>query len=274
MTLTVVSDDTPHPSNTKLRSDHGFSMLIRTDNEVILYDFGPRGVLIDNAKELGVRLSGVTSAVLSHGHYDHAGDMAAFLKENDIATVYHGRGAFFPRWSIAGGAPRDVGIPIIPTDNVVSRLAVVDVQTDRNEFIILPAAPGHAPKPAGNAKLLSGDEGARLPDEFTDELSLILRTAEGLVLLTGCAHRGILNIVEQMKTYCPKCPILAVIGGFHLTDSENEETLERIANELAARLPGTRIIAGHCTGPAAKQILAERLGTSFEKLHVGKILTF
>lgn len=275
MILTVLAENTSHPSNPKLISNHGFSMLIQTDEEFILYDFGPGdGTLIENAQTLGVRLSGVTTAVLSHGHYDHAGDLAAFLKLNTISTVYHGRGAFFPRWSISKGPARDIGVPIIPTEDIVNRLSVVDVLKEMKELIILPAAPGHWPRPAGNANLLCGDEGARLQDDFTDELSLILKVEKGIILITGCAHRGILNIVDQTKTYCPKCPILAVIGGFHLTDSETEENIRLVANELAKKLPETRIIGGHCTGSKAKKILSDRLGDSFETLHVGKIITF
>ncbi len=275
MTLTILAENTPHPSNPELISNHGFSMLIQTDEEHILYDFGPgNGTLTENARTLGVRLSGVTTAVLSHGHYDHSGDMAAFLKLNSIATVYHGRGAFFPRWSISKGPARDIGVPIIPTDEIVNRLCVVDTLKEMEELIILPAAPGHWPRPAGNANLLCGDEGARLPDEFTDELSLILKAGNGIILISGCSHRGILNIVDQTKTYCPKCPILAIIGGFHLTDSETEETLRLIAKELADKLPETRIITGHCTGAKAKKILSEHLGDSLEILHVGKVFTF
>jgi len=214
-------------------------------------------------------------AILSHGHCDHAGDLEAFLQVNGEASVYHGREAFAPRWSISKGSPRDVGISMKEDGDFADRLSVVEVLDDRDDFVILPAAPGYWARPTGNAFLLAGPEGGRLQDDFIDELTLVIRGKKGLVVLTGCSHRGILNILDQVKTYCPKCPISALIGGFHLVDKEeSEENLRIIADHMAAKLPESRIYSGHCTEEKAIEILAETFGDRYENMYTGKVMTF
>ncbi len=275
MTLTVIAEDHQNPEMPDLQSDHGFSLLADINDQQILYDFGSADSLENNSRILGIDLEKVDRAFLSHGHYDHSGGMEAFLKANSRATITHGRGAFQPRWSVGSGAPKDVGISMIPTDKVVDRLTAVDTMVVEDSYVILPAAPGHHERPAGNERLLAGPEGSRLPDDFTDELILALKTEDGLVVVSGCSHRGILNIVDQVKTYCPKCPIRALIGGFHLVDKyESEENIVRIAEKLKEALPQSRIFTGHCTGDKAMGILSERLGGQIQQLHVGMKLSF
>lgn len=275
MTLTILAEDNVNPDHPELKSDHGFSLLADTGEIRLLYDFGAEGTLLANSRMLDVDLGTVDTAVLSHGHYDHADGMEDFLSVNTKATIHHGRGAFHPRWSISKGSPRDVGISLIPTEKIVSRLAVIDSLTDSRSYTVLPAASGHRGRPAGNASLLSGPEGNRLQDDFTDELTLVLRNSKGLVVVSGCSHRGILNIIDQVKAYCSDCPIQALIGGFHLIDKdENEESLIAIGKRLKKDLPDTRIITGHCTGKKAAATLEETMGRSIERMHAGMVLSF
>ena len=275
MTLTVLAEDHENPDLPELDSEHGFSLLIDQNSSRILYDFGAKDSLRNNARHLGIDLGTVDTAILSHGHYDHADGMEYFLKENEKATIFHGRGAFHPRWSISRGTPRDVGVSMIPTDDVVRRLAAIDGLQDRDSFVILPAAPGHRARPRANARLLAGPEGNRLQDDFTDELTLVLRTGDGLVVVTGCSHRGILNIVEQVKTYCPECPVRALVGGFHLLDKEEDDDgIREIAKRMKKDLSDTRIITGHCTEGGTAAVLEESLEQPVERLKVGMTLSF
>ena len=275
MTLTVLAEDHGNPDMPDLDPEHGFSILADLNDLRILYDFGAKDSLEHNCRHLDVDLGTVDAALLSHGHYDHADGMKYFLKQNTSATIWHARGAFHPRWSISGGSPKDVGISMIPTDDIVERLAAVDTLQDRETYVILPAASGHRARPRGNATLLAGSEGDRLQDEFTDELTLVLRTDEGLVVVTGCSHRGILNIVDQVKTYCPECPIRALIGGFHLIDrEENDEEVREVGRRLKMDLSESRIITGHCTGDRSLATLAESMGRPVERLKVGMTLSF
>ncbi len=275
MILTILAEDHKNPDYPELDSSHGFSLYAESEKIRVLYDFGTGKSLDNNSRNLGIDLAKVELAVLSHGHYDHSDGMEWFLKNNDRAVIYHGRGAFHPRWSISKGSPRDVGISLVPTDEVVKRLKAIDTLIEEESYVILPAAPGHECRPKGNAKLLSGPKGNRLQDDFTDELTLVLRAQEGLVVVTGCSHRGILNIVSQVQTYCQDCPIKALVGGFHLIDSdEPEENVRKIGEQLKQALPGTRIIAGHCTGEKSIKTLEEAIERPIERLQVGLKLNF
>lgn len=275
MTLTVLAEDHKNPDLPGLDPEHGFSLLAELGDRTILYDFGAGESLKHNCHDLNINLGAVDTAILSHGHYDHADGLGFFLSRNESATICHGRGAFHPRWSISRGSPEDVGVKVIPTEDVVKRLTAVDSLVDREAYVILPFATGHRARPRGNAKLLAGPEGNRLQDDFTDELTLALRTDEGLVVVTGCSHRGILNIVDQVKTYCPQCPIRALIGGFHLIDKEeNDEGIREIGRRLTKDLSDTRIITGHCTGDRSATVLAESMSRSIERLKVGMTISF
>ena len=277
MTLTILAENHPHPEMSGLKSDHGFALHAQLEDSALLYDFGAEDTLLPNSKALGIDLSMIDTAILSHGHYDHADGIGDFLDHNDKAMIHHGRGAFQPRWSISKGSPREVGIKVIPTEEVVKRLTVVDSRIDKKTFVILPAATGHNRRPAGNAALLAGPEGNRLQDDFTDELTLVLRNPDlgGLVVVTGCSHRGILNIIDQIKTYCPECPIRALIGGFHLLDDkESQESLEAIGERMKKDLADTRIITGHCTGDESAAALQKIIGRELEILHVGMVISF
>lgn len=273
MTITVLSEDSPNPKDSELKSGHGLAVHISIKDTKILYDFGPGGTLLPNSKKLGINLEDVDTAVLSHGHYDHSGDIEAFLKVNSKAVIHYGREALSPRWSISRGSPREVGVPpgiIKLREKFPDRFALVSELDDRGDFVILTAAPGLKTKPSGNALLLAGPEGERLQDDFVDELTLAVRGEKGLVVLTGCSHRGILNIAEQIKTYCNKCPLEALIGGFHLRDrEESEENIQNIADQLAEFLTDSLIYTGHCTESKAGRIFNKTFDTRYGKLYTG-----
>ena len=275
MKLTVLADNTPHPKNPGLIAKHGFAVHVEFNGFQMLYDFGPEGVLIPNAAVLGIDLSEVNIAVLSHGHYDHSGGLGAFFEINDIAKVRHGRGAFQPRWNVADGPARDIGVQLPGFENMVDRFSAVDNLVDMKDFIILPAAPGYRGKPDGNSSLLAGRAGERLQDDFTDELTVALRSEDGLVVMTGCSHRGVVNIIDQVKAYCPNCPIAALIGGFHLFDEkESQESLERVVSELVAEIPDAHVLAGHCTETRAADMLSDAFGERFSRIHTGFVTTY
>jgi 7,8-dihydropterin-6-yl-methyl-4-(beta-D-ribofuranosyl)aminobenzene 5'-phosphate synthase len=275
MILTVLSENSADPENPELKAEHGFSVHAELDNCAILYDFGPGGTLVSNSGVLGISLENVDDAVLSHGHYDHAGDMERFLEINTKARVFYGRDAFAPRWSLSKGSPREVGIPLSSPEKYAERLTLAEDLIDLEDFVILTAAPGHRGRPKANGLLLAGPAGERLQDDFADELTLVIRGKNGLVVLTGCSHRGILNIVDQVKTYCPKCPVNALVGGFHLMEGEeSEESLRSICSRLAESLPESRIYSGHCTENSASEMFSEYFPDRYEKLHTGMILKF
>ena len=275
MTLTALVEDRANPDNPALSAITGFALHAALEDTSILYDFGDSGALMPNADALGIDLADVDTAVLSHGHHHHSGGLDAFLERNTKAAVLHGRGAFLPRWRIKGGPARDVGVSLNLSGDVVHRLQAVDSLDNRGSFVILPAAPGFQGRPADNTSLLAGPRGSRLPDDFTDELTLMLPSESGLVVVTGCAHRGILNIADQIAAYFADQKVAALIGGFHLLDEqESEDDLRRLAGKLAGILPEARIIAGHCTESRAVDVFGDIFGERFSTLCVGRRISF
>ena len=276
MTLTVLAENTANSENPRLKPKHGLSVHVSINDINVLYDFGPPGVLLHNARELGIKLEDVDIAVLSHGHLDHGGGIQEFIGINTKAVILHGRDAFIGRWSIRNSVPGSIAIPAEIRDNAAERFREVREKSfPYPEFVLLPATPGPYPRPADNGNLLSGNSGERLPDQFDDELTMGLRGEKGLVVLTGCSHRGILNIVNQVKVYCPKCSITGLIGGFHLRDGiEKPETIRKISKQLLADLPDAVLHTGHCTEPGAMQILKESWGDRVQGIPVGKTISF
>ncbi|MCG8452332.1 MAG: MBL fold metallo-hydrolase [Spirochaetales bacterium] len=272
MTITVLTENTPHPQNKNLQSAHGLALAIQTKKTSLLYDVGPSGTLQNNASELKIPLDSIEAAILSHGHDDHAGDLEHFGLINKCATIYMGKGATAERWSIKSGSPRSIGIPSLHK-TVSTRMVTVFEDLKAPNFTILTAAPGQQSRPAGNQTLLMGAQGNRMPDEFLDELTLVLEGEQGLVVLTGCSHRGILNIIDQVQSYFSSKKVSMVVGGFHLRDGEDHpEKMQHIAQELAQKLPLAQIYGGHCTGEEGKKALHQAFRNRFTPLHVGQVI--
>jgi 7,8-dihydropterin-6-yl-methyl-4-(beta-D-ribofuranosyl)aminobenzene 5'-phosphate synthase len=139
-------------------------------------------------------------------------------------------------------------------------------------FHLLTDIPNKYSKPHGDQRLKMRFEGETKPDTFEHEMVTVFDGVDGIIVLTGCAHNGVLNMIAAAQKYFPGKPITAVIGGFHL-HHEDDQTVQEIGNQLLAMgLP--RIITGHCTGDAQMDILKDVLGDRLDWLYSGKVMTF
>ena len=138
---------------------------------------------------------------------------------------------------------------------------------------VLTAIPDHFPKPDGDLRLqVMREDGGLRPDGFTHELATVIEGEQGLVLLTGCAHNGVLNMLEAVHQAFPDRAIQAIVGGFHLHHEDRQEVLRVGEKLLDEKIPA--IISGHCTGKKAIKLLQEHLGDRFQQLHTGMVMTF
>jgi 7,8-dihydropterin-6-yl-methyl-4-(beta-D-ribofuranosyl)aminobenzene 5'-phosphate synthase len=269
MRITTLVENSAHPSIGALKAEHGLSFYIEYDGHGFLSDVGASGAFADNASQLGVDLSRVEALAISHHHYDHGGGLARFLQENHGAKVYL-------RWSSTSNF---VGkIPFLPAKYIGLNQDVLEKYADRINFIdetreILPGVhlltdiPKVYPKPGGDQRLRIKTGRNTRPDSFEHELVTVLGDEEGLVLLTGCAHNGVLNMIEAVKTALPGLPIRAVIGGFHLR-REQDQAVRQIGEALLdSEIP--EIYTGHCTGDAAYALLKSVLGDRLHQLYTG-----
>ncbi|TFG83403.1 MAG: MBL fold metallo-hydrolase [Spirochaetales bacterium] len=231
------------------RGEHGLSLFIETQKARIIFDTGQTSALLQNARTLEIDLARVDAVVLSHGHYDHCGGLDALYAA--IAPVspllYAGKGYSNPKLAKTESGSRDIGVPAPAGPGRAPRaIEVAGFREIAPRVFLLP----HAKIVDGlsaNPRFRTVVDGEERLDEFDDEVSLAFDEADGIVVVTGCAHRGIVNILEEARLAFPGRPVSAVVGGFHLVDAPRE-TIDRVVDGIAAIAPG-KILCGHCTGP-------------------------
>ena len=244
---------------------HGLSLYIETPKHKILFDMGPDGEsLLKNAETLGVDLAQVDVAILSHGHYDHGGGLAAFLSVNEAASVYIRENAFEGYFYVDGDEARYIGLDETLRDS--GRIVFTGESLRIDEELLLYAdVPADFDVSGASALLRRHTPLGFQPDGFSHEQNLLITVHGRTVLVSGCAHRGIVNILNAAKERLGRMPD-ATFGGFHLFQLEaNSPASDRVLDLTArALLPGTTVYhTGHCTGEYAlerlKAVLGERL---------------
>ena len=217
-----------------LTNQHGLSLLIQTIGRTILFDAGPSDAMSSNARILGVRISDVDIAVLSHGHYDHSGGLDAFFKENSSAKLYAREGVDGDHYAKWGDSMAYIGIDKALFQREKGRIIEVSEDTEIGEGIhLLVNLPCIEPRPVGNGLLFTKEHDAYVQDRFDHELVLVIKEEDGIVIFTGCGHSGVLNMVHAAKRKFPDQRIKAVVGGFHLSFGVPSEDIARNASDAS-----------------------------------------
>lgn len=259
-----------------LACEHGLSLLLEHPQATILLDAGSSGSFADNASAMGVDLSNVDFAVLSHGHYDHADGLRRFFRLNDHAQVYVRPQAGGSYFSTSLGSPRFIGIHRDIWEGERSRFCLTDGLTQLREGIwLVPQSVWDPRFTSRETNLLRKvDRDQFVPDDFSHEQSLVCRTPRGLAVFNSCSHGGIVNIVKSVLQQLPGERVYAVIGGLHMISNGPtglncpEDYVRDVARELRA-LGVEEVYTGHCTGQAAATLLEEELGEHLHLLTAG-----
>ncbi len=250
------------------KGEHGLSFLLRTPGRQILFDTGQSDLLLANARKLDINLAEVDAVVISHGHYDHVGGLKAFFGVNSHAPVYIKPAAFDSKFSRSAGQLRPTGISPELLKTFSERFLFVDETIELvPELYIIPTIESHYPFEQSSSNLLVEREGQLIPDDFSDELFLAFEHPEGLTILSGCSHLGILNICQTAMVITGNPKIRALIGGTHLKGASTgriEQTLEAF-DELSVAQFGLC----HCTGLGPYMEFVQKYGDIVRYAYVG-----
>lgn len=264
MQIISLSDNISH---CECGCEHGLSLYVVTSSGTrLLFDTGQSSLFASNAIKLGIDLSEVDIAVLSHGHYDHGGGLGEFLKINSKAGVYARYGVFDDHWSI-----REDGLKYIGLDKELEKsgrfVFCDDVFKVSEELTLFSTDVETFPRPAGNDFLLGPDKVER--DDFLHEQSLIISENGKNILIGGCAHCGISNILTRAEQLCGG-NVTHVFSGMHLAKGEvTTEYVSNLTEKLMARADCI-FVTMHCTGESGFAALKERMGDRISYLSCGE----
>lgn len=245
-------------------AEHGLSLYLETPRHRLLFDTGQTGAFAQNADAMGVDLAQVDLAILSHGHYDHGGGLRTFLERNQTAPVYLSRFAFAPHFS---GRSRSIGLDAGLRE--CDRLIVTGDHTVIDEELALFSC-NDWPRPFPLEPFglyMEGGDGQLVPEDFRHEQYLLLHDGDRRVLISGCSHKGILNLVEWFQPD-------VLVGGFHLMKLDADGADRARILDLAHRLAGypTVYYTGHCTGERQYLLLQSVLGDRLHAIRAGACL--
>jgi len=274
--ITVLCENTvPTPG---LLGEHGFAAFVEAPGGNILFDTGQGFSLVQNSLRLQKDLRTVSKLVLSHGHFDHTGGMIAFLGvHGPCEDVEHPDiiGERF-RWLTVGPEEKPVSIGIPWREAyVTTRGARFNMQTEFTEIMenvfVSGEVPRRTPFESGDPKFVVRKNGEWAADPFLDDYSMVLKTPRGLVVILGCAHAGLINILNHAIDRTGVEKIYAILGGTHLGFSPQSQLDETIP--VLKRYQVEILATSHCTGQGPIARLAAEFAGGFAFGHVGFTLT-
>ena len=254
--------------------EHGISYWIDTGSGRVIFDTGQGGALINNARLLGVPLEKTQSIVFSHGHYDHTGGFEAVAGLSQNPKVYAHPAVFSPKFACSEqGVSRFIANPYLTEKYVRERAGDLVFTTTPTRIAGSLFATGEIPRvtafeDTGGPFFL--DEACTRPDPMLDDQALVIKTKQGLVLLLGCAHSGLINTIEHVLDHFKGEKLHALIGGTHLGFLKEDQLDQTILRLKQYRF--NKIGTSHCTGlkPAVRlfqefrdEFFFATVGTSF-----------
>lgn len=255
-----------------LIGEWGQSLLVEADGQKILFDTGPSAMISKNAMALGVAIASVDRIVLSHGHYDHTGGLKEVLtkiresgKHPDGIEIIAHPDIFPPRYFyIKDFIEKHIGIPFAreELEALGARFTLSEASVRLSENMLT----------TGEVEIIVDfekidkdlhvkEDGAHVPDKLEDDMGIIIKTGQGLVILLGCAHRGMINTILHAQKITGIKEIYAVIGGTHLISAGTEQMQSTI--EALKGFNVKKLGVSHCTGLKSAAILAHEFEGAF-----------
>lgn len=235
----------------RLKYEHGLSLFIEFDGRKILFDTGQTGAYLDNARLMGIAVKDVDTMIISHGHYDHSGGVMNTMDLLRQGTMmYVGQEFFDGKYKVLeDGSFQYNGISFSERDILERQIKLVKVKDDvtllsGNIMLFKNFVSGNDFEKRNPKFMVKKDE-KMFPDDFVDEIVLGLITSKGLVVVAGCSHVGIINILSNIKERV-NIPIYGVLGGTHLVEAD-ESRIDKTLHSFQ-EMHIEYIAVSHCTG--------------------------
>ncbi len=236
-----------------LMAEHGLAFHIQAGPHSLLFDTGQSSLVVDNSRKLGLPLEKVEAIALSHGHNDHTGGLSALREAAPRARLFLHPAGLSPKFSAgAGGAVHPIGMDPANAEAIRGAADAVVWTAKPTEVLAGISVTGEIPRQndfedTGGRFYL--DSACTCPDPLLDDQALFFDTNDGIVVLLGCGHAGVVNTLEYIGSLTGSRPIHALMGGMHLLVASPA----RIEKTMAAfaRLSIQRLAPAHCTGMLA-----------------------
>ena len=252
--INIIEDTT---KNNELFAEHGLSFYVETKKHKLLIDTGASDLTWKNAEKLGINLKHIDIVFLSHGHYDHCGGVMSFSEINKNACIYMHENAGYDYINTKNNTEKYIGI----NKNIINlrqvKLINSDIKLD-DEISIFTNVNERINWPASNFTLKRKINNKLIQDDFSHEQYIVINEENKLVLISGCAHNGIINILNKFKSIYGRDPDF-VFSGFHMNKNsafsdDDIKSIEETADKLSKMK--TVFYTGHCTGIPAFKLLS------------------
>lgn len=269
--VTLCENTVGIPGN--LYAEWGLSLYIEVDEIKLLLDTGSTFVAVQNAEELKIDLSKVNKVIISHGHSDHTGGLKEVLKKTGRIEIVAHQDIFKARYFVSlDGRGRKIGIPFDQDELENLGVAFNFNSTISDKIMTTGEIPRVNAYETVEKTLRLKKNGQFIQDMIQDDQSLIIKTPQGLIIIPGCAHAGLVNTIMHAQKVSGEERILAIIGGSHLIVADIER-INKTINFLKEINP-EKISLGHCTGFMASKRLSEEFGLKFTNCYVGATFIF
>lgn len=267
--VAILNDNTAGPP--AFKAEHGLSALVEVEGRSFLWDCGATDITVRNARAMGIDLAAIEGIGLSHGHYDHCGGLMTVLEASGPKRVFMHPEALTPKYAIFGQVQRFIGIPF---SQAAIEGASLKLELSKEPVEVMPGVnlTGEVPRVTDfeglEPNLFCFMDGDMVPDPFLDDQALVVDTPEGAIVLTGCAHSGVVNILKHVLESHER--IRAVVGGTHLGlgDAKRMQPTIEFLDDVAP----DKMIFTHCTGAKAATTMMERFKDRFVPSQKGLVL--
>lgn len=257
----------------ELASEFGLSLFIETHGKRILFDTGSTGAFLDNAEKLDVSLENPDAVIISHAHFDHSGGVKALLQKHPGANRFVlAQDYFNHKYKVTPDGIKDIGTCFEQEDlqNANANITWVNATTALTQGVYI----------VKNFSMVTGfehlnpafvlKEGEKYAqDPFWDEIALAVQTKKGIVVVVGCAHCGVANLLRTVSATLGK-KIYGVVGGSHLMEADDSRVSKTIKELKSIGIKQCWL--NHCTGDTAGQRFAEAFGKNYLANHTGDVI--